>query len=190
NVQTDALTANEASDKNAEIVSDLKENIVALGFNESEIKTQNFNVYPQYDYSGGNQRITRYTATHSLKIEILIGDKDKIGSVIDAGVGAGAGIGYINFELNKENENKYKAEAITLATEDAKIKAEALAYGAGKKLGRLVSVSTSDFGYQPWRVFSSDSGLEVAEAKEAVSTDINPSDQTVSASVTAVFKIR
>lgn len=187
-VDTKGATADEASDKNAEIVSKMKSALLAVGINEDEIKTQNFNVYPNYDYSGSSQRIIGYSASHSLKVEISIDEKDKIGSVIDSGVGAGAGISYINYELNEENQKKYKVEAIKAATEDAKIRAEALAEGAGSRLGRLVSISSSEFGYVPWLAASQEvvKGSTGAE----ITTQITPTEQEISAMVTAVFRIR
>lgn len=188
NVETKGTTADEASDKNSEIVKKMKISLSAAGINEDEIKTSNFNVYPNYDYSSSTQKITGYTANHALKVEIDVENKEKIGSVIDAGVGAGAGVSYINYELNEENEKKYKIEAIKLATEDAKAKAEALAEGAGSSLGSLVSVSSSDWGYTPW-LAASESAV-AGKSGDAVATEINPSEQEVSASVTAIFKIR
>jgi hypothetical protein len=186
NVQTEGNTASEASNKNDEIVDKMNNILRSIGFEEDEIQTQGFNVYPNYDYQKGNQ-ITGYTATHSIKIEVFMRDKEKIGNVIDAGINSGAGISYINYELTRENQNMYKAEALKLATEDAKIKAGAIAEGTGRKLGSLVSISTSDFGYVPWLAVSEtqvkDSGAEIA-------TQITPSEQEISAMVTAVFKIR
>ena len=187
-VDTKGATADEASDKNAEIVSKMKSALLAVGINEDEIKTQGFSVYPNYDYSGSSQRFIGYSASHSLKVEISIDEKDKIGSVIDSGVGAGTGISYINYELNEENQKKYKVEAIKAATEDAKIRAEALAEGAGSRLGGLVSISSSEFGYVPWlaasqEVIKGSTGAEIA-------TQITPTEQEISAMVTAVFRIR
>jgi uncharacterized protein YggE len=187
-VDTKGTTAKEASDKNAEIVDKMKSSLLAAGIKDSEIKTQGFNVYPNYDYYNGGQRVTGYSATHSLKVEISVDEKDKIGSTIDAGVGAGAGVSYINYELNEENQKKYKVDAIKSATEDARTKAEALAEGAGSSLGSLVSISTSEFGYVPWLAASADSMKGSSGAE--VATSINPSEQEVSASVTAVFRIR
>lgn len=191
NVGTKGATADEASDKNAEIVDGMKAALLVIGIGEDEIKTQNFNVYPDYyyDYSSSRQRITGYSASHSLKVEIPVDKKNKIGSVIDAGIGAGAGVSYINYELNDDNQKKYKVEAIKQATEDARAKAEALAEGSGSSLGSLVSVSSSEWGYVPWlaaseaQVKSADSGAEIA-------TSINPSEQEITATVTAVFRIR
>ena len=187
-VDTRGTSADEASDRNAEIVEKMKSSLSSAGINEDEIKTQGFSVYPNYDYFESSQRIIGYSATHSLKVKIDVDEKNKIGSVIDAGIGAGAGISYINYELNEDNQNKYKIDAIKKATEDARLKAEALAEGSGSSLGSLVSISTNDFGYVPWLAASEDavkgsSGAEIA-------TSITPSEQEISATVTAVFRIR
>lgn len=187
-VDTKGASAKEASDKNAEIVGKMKSSLLAAGISEDEIKTQSFSVNPNYDYYNGGQRIIGYSASHSLKVEISVDEKEKIGSVIDAGIGAGAGISYINYELSDENQKKYKVEAIKMATEDARTKAEALAEGSGNKLGSLISISSSEFDYRPWLAASEDavkgnSGAEIA-------TSITPSEQEISASVTAMFRIK
>ena len=188
NVQTSGATSSEARDKNSEVIEKMKTSLINNDFEESEIQTQGFNIYPEYDYTKGTSKIKGYIATHSIKIEISTEDNEKIGRAIDLGVDAGAGINYINFELSQGLQNQYKAEVIKMATEDAKIKAEALAFGAGKKLGKIISISSSDFIYQPWKVFSATPGADIAEAK--ASTDILPGKQEITASVTAVFKIK
>lgn len=188
NIQTEGKTADEARNKNSEIVEKMKSSLKEEGFSDSEIQTQSFNIYPKYDYSGRDQRITGYTATHSIRVEVDAGETEKIGKAIDRGVDAGAGINYINYELDPENQKEYKTEAIRLATEDARAKAKALAEGAGQRLGDIVSVSTSDFGYSPWRIFSAEGSATAEDAK--ASTDIQPSEQTINARVTAVFEIR
>jgi len=188
NIDTKGSTADEASDKNSIIVDKMKTALLAVGINDNEIKTSNFNVYPNYDYSSSGQRITGYSASHSLKVEISVDEKNKIGSVIDAGIGAGAGVSYINFELNEDNQKRYKVEAIKIATEDARTKAEALAEGSGSRLGSLVSVSSNEWGYVPW-LAASESSVKGSSGAD-IATSITPSEQEISASVTAVFRIR
>jgi len=187
-IDTKGTTANEASNKNSKIVDDMKAALLLEGITEKEIKTINFNVYPNYDYRSGSSVITGYNAQHSLKVELNVDEKEKIGSVIDAGVGAGAGISYINYELNEDNQKKYKVEAIKLATEDARLKAEALAEGAGSSLGSIVSVSSSEWGYVPWLAADSSAVMEKGGAE--IATEINPNEQEISATVNAVFRIR
>jgi len=189
NVDTKGSTSKLAEDANSAIVSKLKDNIIALGFKETDLTTDNYNIYPEYDYSNG-QRLTGYRATHSLRIEMSSEQKDKVSSVIDAGTNAGAGISYINFELSPSLQQSAKTQAIKNASDDAKVKAEAIASGFNKRLGRLVSVSLNEFNYSPWPIYASrDSGATgAAEAKTAVSS-ITPSNQEVSAYVTAVYKL-
>ena len=185
-VDTKGTTSNEASDKNSEIVNALIDSLILKGFARDDIKTVSFSVYPDYDYRTG--QTTGYRATHSLKVELSANESEKIGDIIDSGVDAGAGVSYINFELSSESQNTYKAEAMKLAAQDATAKAEGVAEGLGKKLGSLVSVTIGDYGYVPWLAYDA-GGVSSAEVKEAAAS-IVPSDQQISASVTAVFKIR
>jgi len=191
NVETKADTSKEATDENAKIVDDLITNIIREGFSREDIQTQDFNIYPDYTWVNGQRRENGYRATHRIRLEMSTERTDKIGDVIDAGIEAGAGISYINFELSQEKQNEYKTEAIKLAAEDARIKAQALAQGLDKNLGKLVSVSNSDFRYSPWLAYASSSGtVEDAELAKEATTDIQPSKQEITARVTAVYKLR
>mgnify|MGYP001570109552 FL=1 len=189
NIETSGKTSKEASDANSVSSELLTNNIEALGFSKDELKTQSFNIYPEYDYSVG-QKLIGYKASNSLKIELSIDKKDKVGEVVDAATNAGAGISYINFELTPKLQQTAKADAIKTASEDARIKAEALAQGFDKRSGRLVSVSLDQFNYNPWPIYTSaEMGIAGnADARKA-STSINPSEQEVSAYVTAVYKL-
>lgn len=185
NVLNEAGTAEEAKNKNAETVDEVVSSLMNEGFAREEIQTQDFSVQPKYSWSGGQSRIVGYEARHTIKLEISTENIDKIGNVIDAGINAGANVNYINFELSKENQNKYKAEAIKVATEDARTKAEATAEGLGKSVGRVISVSSSEFGYYPWRVLEAGESL----VSKDVATQIQPSDQEISASVSVIYTI-
>ena len=192
NIETKAETSSEAEEKNSEIFNEFLTEMVLLGFERKDIVTENFNVYPNYDWTDEGREEDGYIASHSVKVEISSDEKDKLGSIIDAGVDAGAGISYINFELSQELQNQYKAQAMKLAAEDARIKAESVAEGFNKKVGKLVSVQVNDFGYYPWNVYSARAGGYMEDAvlaKETV-TSIQPGEKEVSATVTASFKLR
>lgn len=189
NVQTKALTAQEAKDNNSEIVDNVITALVKLGFERADITTENFNVGPDYSYYGSS--VKSYTATHNIKVLISANDSDKIGDVIDAGVDNGALISYINFELSVDKQNEYKALALRQATEDARTKAEAIAAGLGKSLGSIVSTSSSNFNYYPWSLYTN-SRMDYSGAAEAkvASTSIQPGQQDIDAQVSVVFKIK
>lgn len=189
NVETTGDNAQEAKDSNAEIVNTATNSIMSLGFKEEEITTENFNIYQDYSWENGKRKDNGYKATHTLKIKLGNDKLSEAGKVIDAGVNSGANINYINFELSLEKQNELKAEALSLATVDAKIKAEAIASGLEKKLGKLISVSDSSFNYYPWPLLGvREDTISIAEAKQ-VTTDIQPSEQTISARISVVYKI-
>jgi len=193
-IETKGKTSIEAKDANTLIYDKLIEALVSEGFKETDIKTQSYNVYPNTYWENGKEKTDGYKATHSLKLELSSEESDKLSPVIDAGVNSGAGISYINFELSQNAQNTYKAEALKLASEDATIKAESVASGFNKKVGRLLSVQVTNFGYYPWNLYTarSEGGTssgDVALAKE-VAMNINPSEQDITASVTATFRLR
>lgn len=188
NIETKASTSQEAKDNNAEIVNELTNNLVNLGFEKKNIVTENYNINENCEWKSSGKICNGYVATHSIKIE-MPAESDKAGQVIDAGVNAGATISYINFELSQEMQNQYKSQAINLAAQDAKIKAESLASGLGKEVGDLISVSVDNFYYSPWRLYESAGVADSDVAKESV-TNIQPGEREISASVNAVFKLK
>lgn len=186
-VDTQGATSNEASDRNSDIVNTLINSLIAKGFEREDIKTQSFNVYPEYNYQ--TNTIKGYRAIHSLKVELPADASERIGDIIDSGIDSGAGISYVNFELSSESQSTYKTEAMKLAAQDATAKAEGVAEGLDKNLGSLVSVTINDYGYVPWLAYDASTASGAAEVREAA-VSIVPSEQQISASVTAVFKIR
>jgi len=193
NIETKGNTSAEAASANSKILDNLTEALIRLGFAEEEIQTENFNVYPNTYWDGKKQREEGFVAHHSLKFELSSDEFNQISEVIDAGVNAGAGIGYINFELSRESQNKYKAEALKLAAEDARIKAESVAEGFGKSVGKLISVSINDFGYYPWNVYTSVAKgyaeEDVMQVRE-IAANIQPTEEEINAVVTALYKLR
>jgi uncharacterized protein YggE len=192
NVQTNGTTAEEAKNLNAEVVDKVITNLIKLGLERKDITTENFNVYPdyKYDYTTGEQTLLGYKATYSLIVKLKLGNLDKVGSVIDAGVDGGALINNINFELSPDLENQYKAAALKAASEDARTKADSVASGLGKTVTGIQSVSESNFNYYPWRLYDNVAMASGgAEAKQAA-TNIQPGDKDVTAQVNVVFKIK
>jgi len=192
NIETKGNTSAQAKDANTIIFNKLSDAIVAQGFEESDLTTENFNIYPNTYWDGSKERQDGYIASHSLKLELSIEQLDKLTYVIDAGANSGAGISYINFELTQKSQNEYKAQALQLAAEDAQIKADSVAEGFGKQAGKLVSVQVSDFGYYPWNIYTSRAAgvsEDAALAKEST-MNIQPSEQEISASVSATFRLQ
>jgi hypothetical protein len=193
NVETNGSTAKEAKDANSIIVNALTSNIIALGFEEADIQTQSLNIYENTVWENEKYVSRGFKASHQIKVEMSTNSASKISDVIDAGVNAGALLQYINFELTNDKQNEYKAQALKEAGEDAKTKAEAIATGLGKRVGKLVSVSTSSYDYRPWNIYTASADVsmmkeDVAEAKVAAG-NIQPGSQEVTGYLSVVYKI-
>lgn len=154
---------------------------------KKDIETINYNIYPEYDWSSGKQESKGYRTTNTLKVTTQY--FDDLGAIVDSAVKAGAtGIDSINFELSKDKQNEVKREALAKATEDAKLKAEAIANGLGAKLGKLTSVTESSYNYIPYPLFRG--GGDIAAAEKAVSTNIEPQNLEITASINVVYQIK
>ena len=196
NVQTNAKNAESAKENNTVITNSLINKLVALGFNKNDIKTESYNIYPDYEWVGGTSKTKGYVVSHLLRVEINSNKSELVGQLIDSGVESGALISYINFELSKDFENKYKVEALEKATLDARNRAEAITRGLNKRIGDVVAVSSSDFNYYPWNTFRLDDKLATPQgsysaAKEAIAgNNIVPSERDITASVSVTFKMK
>jgi len=188
NVETKGDSAVEAKDANAVVVDSVVDALIGEGFARDEIVTENFNVYEEFDWNREEKTSIGFKASHAIKVEFSADESDRIGSTVDAGVDNGALLSYINFELSQDLQNEYKAEALKLAAEDAKIKAEAIADGLGAKVGRVVSTSSSDFNYYPRVAYAMEGDGIVSGAK--VETEIQPGEQEVSAYISVTYKLK
>jgi len=113
---------------------------------EKDIKTVNYSIYPQYDWSKGKQTFRGYGVSQSLEVKVR--EMEKVSQILDTAGGLGLNqIGSLTFEV--DDEETLKQEAGIKAIEAAKTKAEALAKVAGVKLGRIISFSESGSGTIP-----------------------------------------
>ncbi|MGK0209366.1 MAG: hypothetical protein ACI83O_000643 [Patescibacteria group bacterium] len=190
NVNTNGSTSKEAKDKNAEIVDETLTALIKSGLNRDEITTENFNVYEDYEWTQDGRVFKGYKASHTIKVKVSTEDNDKMGDIIDAGIDAGATLNYINFELSPSLRNQYESEATLLATQNARSKAESMAQGLGMNLGKIVSVSDANLGYQPYMAYAVAEDSIAKVDTQAIGTSIQAGEQTVSAYVSVTYKLK
>ncbi|MCX8158892.1 MAG: SIMPL domain-containing protein [Candidatus Pacearchaeota archaeon] len=189
NIETKGNSAQEAKDNNAKIVNNIIEKITKDLIEKEKISTENYNIYEDYIWENNKQKFVGYKASYNMKIELNSSEIEKAGKIIDIGVNEGAKLSYINFELSKKKENEYKAKALEEASKDARIKADSISAGLGKKVKEIKSISALEFNYYPWRVYESSVGDGVVVAKESL-TNILPSEREINARVNIVFSIK
>ncbi|MFZ5982518.1 MAG: SIMPL domain-containing protein [Patescibacteria group bacterium] len=141
-VQIDkAVSAEEALSKMNEKMAGIIGALEKLGIAKEDITTQNYSLYPQYDYKDGASSVSGYNANQQILVKVKAVDEnpDNLNQVIaEAGKAGTNQVLGINFEIT--NLNDLKQEARIKAIEDAKGKAGDLAKAAGiRRLGKVVS---------------------------------------------------
>jgi uncharacterized protein YggE len=191
NIETSGNTSQEANEANSVIADNLLFSLVRLGFEKKSLETMGFNIYEDQRWENGKYKSYGFKASHQVRVVLGTNEASKIGSVIDAGVDAGALLQWINFELSNDKQNEYKAQALKEASQDAKTKAEAIAEGLGLEVKKVVSISTSQFNYSPWNLYTAKAGgmLEDASQAKVAATNIQPGTQDVTGYVSVTYKL-
>lgn len=171
-------------------IKKINEAVLALQISAEDIKTQNYNLYPNYEYKDGTSKVSGYNASQTLSIKVRKVDENSnlVNQVVAAAGDNGTNeIQGVNYYIDDLNSLKQKARI--LAIEDARSKAGALAKAAGiKKLGKVVSwyeepISIpSDYGYNDTAAFAGGRG-GAAELKEAPQISSGTQDITISMGV-------
>jgi len=157
-----------------------------LGIEDKDIKTTSYYLYPQYDYSVSNRKITGYQV--SATYQVTIKDIDKVNDVIVAATNAGANItGDISFEVNDKTNKEKLQEARELAVAEAKEKAEGLAKSAGITLGKIVNINESQANDQRLYALPMAGG---GSEKSIAEPDIQPGTTEINVTVSLSYEIR
>ncbi len=120
---------------NDALIKELKQ----LGIKKEEIKTTNYSVYPNYDYTSG-QKIVDYTGTVSLQVKIK--NFSLIPNVLERAEKVGFNqIGGVNFTVDQPEV--YREKVREKAIENARKQASKLAKSLGIKLGRITNIVES-----------------------------------------------
>lgn len=183
-ITQNAPTVSEVQEKINEASKKITDSIKDNGIEEKNIKTINYSIYPNYNYTL-SRNITGYKATQNMEINIK--DIQKINQVIDTVTAQGANIiGNVSFtfsdSLREELEDKARKEAV----DNAKKKAESLAKISGIKLGKLINVVESD--NPPIRMFNNGlGGIKSAEEIEDTA-NITPGEGTVNIAIALYYE--
>jgi len=126
---------NQLNEKTSRIILAIKN----LGISEEDIKTQSYNLNPQYDYADGKSFVSGYGASQKLLIKAknLQDDSGIVSKIISASGSAGSNqIEGVSFSVS--NADQLKQEARMKAIADSKKKSVSLFQAAGlKKPGKI-----------------------------------------------------
>lgn len=155
-----------------------------LGIPEEDIQTANYSIYPEYDYSGDQRRLTGYRVDNT--VVAVIRDLASAGAIIDAAVAeVGDEIQVSGLSFSIEDDDELVAAARAAAWDDARSKAQQLADLAGVTLGSAASISET-ISSPPVPVYRD---FAAAEAFDEATTPIESGQQQVSVSLQVRFDI-
>ena len=140
-IQVDkAPTADEALRQLNEKINRVIPAIKELGISGDDIQTQNYSLYPNYDFVDNVSRVSGYNANQQLSVKVknVVESPDLISKVI--GVASQQGINQINgITFDVSNLEQLKQEARLKAIEDAKEKVGSVSKALGiRKLDDVI----------------------------------------------------
>lgn len=187
-----AATSKLAQDQLNKNINDVIESVKNLGIPEKDIKTENYNIYPDYGEvrpmmigtgQAGQNNITGYTA--NTNISVTLGSVEVANQVVDAGTASGANqVGGVNFQVKDKDQALNKARELAVA--DAKKKAEDASRIAGFKLGKLINYSESEGGAFPVAMMSKAEDSRGGGAP----TQVQPGTNEIAVTVSLSYEIR
>ena len=179
-------TAEEAQSETNKAINNILTALKSEQIPEKDIETQRLNLYEEKTWEDGESISKGWRATQILNIKTT--DLTKVGNIVDIAVSNGANqINNINFGLTEEKEQEYKKQALAEAGINAKSKAETIAESLGLNLGKIKTVSESNYYQRPY-MYALEKTIGAGAVEEAAS--ILPSDVVVTATVSIVYHVR
>ncbi len=183
------LSVKSAQTKANERINLVKQDLIKMGIKSEDIKTNNYNINPNYDFTLPTRAIKDYTVNITLGIKVK--DLSKVGTVIDTATAGG--LNTVNsLEFSLTDRQKALDEARKLAVADAKRKAQTAADTAGISLGKITYYNE----YEPGTSYPepyydtgfSKQGIGGSEQTVNKNTEINPGGGEIKLEVTLTYK--
>jgi len=178
-VVTKGNDVTEAQQENATIMNRVIQSILSLNIPREDIQTAAYTVHPTYNYIEGKQVFSGFEVTNAISVKIT--DINQVGAVIDTAVQNGANrISSLQFTV--ENPDYYYQQALSLALQNAQMKAATIA--------ETMQLSLHP---QPIEILEESNGMppvaykSIALAEQSVSTPIEQGQMTISATVRVTF---
>jgi uncharacterized protein YggE len=178
--------AQDAQKHIAQIMQRVIKDIKAQGIPEEKIRTAGLSLNPVYSHPApraGQEpeapRIAGYRASNTVRVQV--DDLERVGGVIDAGIAAGANqLNGLAFDLR--DDLKFRKQALQLAAQEARSKAEAIAAALSLQLGEVIEIreESGPTAYPAERRLA---------APSAAGTPIQPGQVQVSAGVQVRFRL-
>ena len=139
-VSSDRDTSEEAKAEVDTTIAGIVAELRAIGIQDQNIQTDNYSIYPNYDWSDGTGRtVIGYNV--NTQITIKADNVEMMNQAIDAAARLGATqVGQVAFQVGDAERERAEMEGTREAFEKAKQKAQSLAEMAGLRLDKVVNI--------------------------------------------------
>ncbi len=176
-----------AQQKVNETIAAIRKALIDQGVKEEHINTEFINIYAMYDYQNDQEQLAAYNASSTLAIRVT--DMTTVGALIDVCFAAGANtLNGIYFSASDTEEAE--TEAMKMAVEDAKTKAQIYAEASGLKISGIEIISeggVSSYQNDTGNTYARSAKMDMADMEEAAGTVVQSAKLIVSASVSITF---
>lgn len=180
-VVADAPTAGEAVARNTAAMQKLIETMKGAGIEAKDMRTQTFQVDPQYAQSrdGKGPTLTGYRVHNAVRLTVR--DIARLGTILDTAVTAGANqVTTIEFRVSQEETLRDKARRDAMAT--AERRARLYAEAAGASLGKALTISEEGGHFAP---------RPLAAGRAAMAAvPIEPGTQMLEVTLTVTYELK
>ena len=185
-VETEANTAQEASQENAQRMRQVLDAVRAIGVSGMEIETTGYQVTPIYAILQPGDRSTVSSYRVRNQIVVRIPGVESVGRITDAALAQGANrVVDLGFELS--DPTPHRREALRRAVAEARAEAEVMAQALGMRLGPLQRMEGgADPALQPFIGVRSDLMMRAMAPAE---TPVEPSTLQFTARVSLIFAV-
>ncbi len=177
-VSTQAGTAREASNANAQKMTAVLTALKDGGIAERDIQTAWLSLQPQYDNRPGAPHVVGFQATNQLNVKVR--EVKALPNVLDRAISAGA-TDFSGIEFVVSEQSKLLDQAREQATADARRKAELYVKAAGAHLGQVISI-VEDNAMPPPRPMA-------GALRAAAAVPVAPGEQTLHVNVSVTYAI-
>ena len=186
-VSVEKESVEEAREEAASAMTAVIESLKANDIAENDIQTENFSIYPQYDYTEEGRVLRGYSVNNT--VSAAVRDLESLSDIIDDAIGAGGNIVVVNaIQFMIEDPTPLQAQARALAVKDAKMKAQTLAEASGVSLGKPITITETTHTAGP-PVAYAESAEFAADDGARSATPIQAGELTVTINITIVYEI-
>jgi uncharacterized protein YggE len=182
-VESRAKVPRDAQRQNAETMTAVQQRVAGLGISREAMRTLGYSIQQEVDFVNGRRVPRDYAARNAL--EIRVENLERLGEVLDAAVNAGAtSVGDVRFDLR--DRAAAEREALRLAVEDARARADAAAAGARRSVDSVLKIEDGLQPAPPPRPMM----MAAPPRAAAVETPIEPGTIEIRAQVTLTVTIK